>query len=419
VSAREALPGASAGRRVDTASAADDLLHLWQFDEWAASDTALALRQVPALAAAPRVQLACTLPPGRSRPGGPDRPQGPAGPGGPDRASRFAGDEQPLLQQLGPLIAKILVGRTLGSTAADRPDEALAGAVATVLRKLGGRLQRLSLQWGARTGLHRFADGPVMLHWRRYRFQSAHRLPHVPAGHKCGRLHGHGFEAVVTARDTPPSVLDAAWAPWQLQLQHQTLNTLPGLENPTSEHLARWLWQRLQPSLPGLHGISIYETASCGAHASGDGTTLRIWKDLTLDAATRLAAAPADHPRARWHGCTYTLRLHLAGELDPVLGWAVDFGDVKSAIAPVFDALDHHAVTARHRPRSDPADRSDPPDAAGDHPGDVATLARWVLDEARERLPLLTRVDLFEAPGCGVSAGPAAALGPWLPLRET
>ncbi len=96
--------------------------------------------------------------------------------------------------------------------------------------------------------------------WRRYIFQSAHRLPQVPAGHKCGRMHGHGFEVILHARQTPAGGaravdyerLDALWAPLNAQLNFACLNDFPGLANPTSEMLSSWLWQRIQPELPEL-----------------------------------------------------------------------------------------------------------------------------------------------------------------------
>lgn len=244
--------------------------------------------------------------------------------------------------------------------------------------------------------------------WRRYAFQSAHQLPHVPAGHKCGRLHGHGFEAIVHAnvdlgaRDLAVDYdhLDEVWAPLHERLDHRCLNEIEGLANPTSELISSWLWQRLQPVLPELSWVTVYETGSSGANF--DGTRYRIWKEFTLDSAVQLRQAPADDPRARVHGHTWTLRLHLAAPLDQVMGWAMDFGDVKELFTPIFLALDHqplHELAA----------------AAGMADVDCATLARWILTTARQRLPQLDRVDLFETRGTGaiVTLGDD---GPALPI---
>jgi len=223
--------------------------------------------------------------------------------------------------------------------------------------------------------------------WRRYVFQSAHRLPNVPAGHKCGRMHGHGFEAIVQAGTEGATVdydrLDAAWAPLQEALHYACLNEIDGLENPTSEMLSSWIWQRLQPALPSLSQVTVYETASCGARF--DGAHYRIWKDLTLDSARQLRRAPEGSAHRRLHGHTYTLRLHLSAPLDQVMGWTVDFGDVKQLFNPLFKALDH-------QPLHEIADLAD---------CDTATLAQWILAKGRVDLPQLSGVDLFETRGCG------------------
>ena len=108
--------------------------------------------------------------------------------------------------------------------------------------------------------------------------ESAHRLPHVPAGHKCGRLHGHSFRIRIAVRGEPAAetgwIIDfgdikAAFAPIYAQLDHNYLNDIPGLENPTSENLAIWIWQQLQPSLPQLSAVEIFETCTSGCRYLG------------------------------------------------------------------------------------------------------------------------------------------------------
>ena len=110
--------------------------------------------------------------------------------------------------------------------------------------------------------------------------ESAHRLPHVPAGHKCGRLHGHSFRIRIAVRGEPAAetgwIIDfgdikAAFAPIYAQLDHNYLNDIPGLENPTSENLAIWIWQQLQPSLPQLSAVEIFETCTSGWRYLGPG----------------------------------------------------------------------------------------------------------------------------------------------------
>jgi 6-pyruvoyltetrahydropterin/6-carboxytetrahydropterin synthase len=95
----------------------------------------------------------------------------------------------------------------------------------------------------------------------------------VPEGHKCRRLHGHSFRVEVRVRGVPDPALGwvmdfadlkAAWAPLDDALDHQYLNDVPGLENPTSEVLARWIWARLLPTLPGLAAVAVRETCTSG-----------------------------------------------------------------------------------------------------------------------------------------------------------
>jgi 6-pyruvoyltetrahydropterin/6-carboxytetrahydropterin synthase len=112
-----------------------------------------------------------------------------------------------------------------------------------------------------------------------FRFEAAHRLPNVPEGHKCARLHGHSFRVEVRVAgpvgDDTGWVMDfadvrAACEPVRLELDHYHLNDIAGLENPTSEVLARWVWDRLAPALPGLAAIVVRETCTSGCVYRGD-----------------------------------------------------------------------------------------------------------------------------------------------------
>ncbi len=256
--------------------------------------------------------------------------------------------------------------------------------------------------WGVGEG----AKGSLV--WRRYRFQAAHQLPNVPSGHKCGRMHGHGFEVVLyaAADDTVTySTLDAAWAQVAGDLSFRCLNDVPGLENPTSELLSSWLWQRLQPVLPALSAVTVYETASCGA--TFDGHRYRIWKDFSIDSAVLYQGAPAQDPRSRLHGYTYTLRLNLSAPLDTVMGWTVDFGDVKEVFNPVFKALDHHPLHEH-------------PELGAASQGDTASMARWLFGKTQALLPSMVCVELYETEGCGALVGTDLneAVLPSLPLAR-
>jgi 6-pyruvoyltetrahydropterin/6-carboxytetrahydropterin synthase len=115
--------------------------------------------------------------------------------------------------------------------------------------------------------------------FKEFTFEAAHRLPHVPEGHKCGRLHGHSYRVEVRVAgpvsDRAGWVMDfadikAAFDPLHDLLDHRYLNEVAGLDNPTSENVARWIWDRLSPSLPSLSAVTVRETCTSGCTYRGD-----------------------------------------------------------------------------------------------------------------------------------------------------
>ena len=115
--------------------------------------------------------------------------------------------------------------------------------------------------------------------YKHFFFESAHMLPNVPQGHKCGRLHGHSFKCTLYVTgpvdDRSGWIIDfadikKAFKPVYEQLDHHYLNEIEGLENPTSEVLAKWIWQKLKPSLPGLSRVEINETCNSGCIYDGE-----------------------------------------------------------------------------------------------------------------------------------------------------
>lgn len=114
--------------------------------------------------------------------------------------------------------------------------------------------------------------------YKEFGFEAAHRLPNVPEGHKCARLHGHSFRVSVHLEgpvgDSSGWVVDfgdiaAGCAPLRDQLDHRYLNEIPGLENPTSEVIARFIWDRLVEVLPGLSMVEVRETCTSGCRYRG------------------------------------------------------------------------------------------------------------------------------------------------------
>jgi 6-pyruvoyltetrahydropterin/6-carboxytetrahydropterin synthase len=115
--------------------------------------------------------------------------------------------------------------------------------------------------------------------FKEFTFEAAHRLPNVPAGHKCARLHGHSFRVEVHVRGpVQPELgwvidfgdIKMAFAPLHAVLDHNFLNEVEGLSNPTSEVLARWLWRRLRGPLPELSKIVVRETCTSGCVYRGE-----------------------------------------------------------------------------------------------------------------------------------------------------
>ncbi len=109
--------------------------------------------------------------------------------------------------------------------------------------------------------------------FRVFHLQCARRLPALPEAHPCSRVHGHSFRVELTLAGELDPVLGwvvdfadigRAWQPVHDALDHRCLNDIEGLDNPTSERLAIWLWDRLKPTLPGLSQLKVMETHDAG-----------------------------------------------------------------------------------------------------------------------------------------------------------
>ncbi|WP_314412879.1 6-carboxytetrahydropterin synthase QueD [Pantoea septica] len=114
--------------------------------------------------------------------------------------------------------------------------------------------------------------------FKEFQFEAAHHLPNVPAGHICGRLHGHSFLVRLeitgevdahTGWVMDFAELKAAFKPLYERLDHHYLNEIAGLENPTSEVLAKWIWDQMKPQLPELSAVMIKETCTAGCVYKG------------------------------------------------------------------------------------------------------------------------------------------------------
>ena len=115
--------------------------------------------------------------------------------------------------------------------------------------------------------------------FKEFQVEAAHRLPNVPEEHKCRRLHGHSYRIAIHVRG--PVGTESGWvvdfaeiarafAPLRAEIDHRVLNDIEGLSNPTAENLARWIWRRILPKLPGLAKVVVCETPTSGVVYVGE-----------------------------------------------------------------------------------------------------------------------------------------------------
>jgi 6-pyruvoyltetrahydropterin/6-carboxytetrahydropterin synthase len=111
-----------------------------------------------------------------------------------------------------------------------------------------------------------------------FTFEAAHRLPNVPLTHRCHRMHGHSYRVELQLEGPVDPFtgfvadffdVEKAFAPLLAELDHHCLNDIDGLENPTAENIAIWIWQRIRPALPLIKAVVVYETPNCWAEHCG------------------------------------------------------------------------------------------------------------------------------------------------------
>jgi len=122
-------------------------------------------------------------------------------------------------------------------------------------------------------------SAPVVELEKSFRFEAAHHLPFVPEGHRCARVHGHSYRLTIRVKGTVDPELgwfidygdiNKVVKPIVESLDHQDLNTIPGLENPTTETVCVWVWERIEKNLPGLFAVEVAETPNTSCVYRGE-----------------------------------------------------------------------------------------------------------------------------------------------------
>lgn len=167
--------------------------------------------------------------------------------------------------------------------------------------------------------------------YKEFSFEAAHFLPNVPADHKCHRMHGHSFRVKIHVSGTLDqhlgwvidfATISAALKPVLLQLDHRLLNDTVGLENPTSEHIAIWIWNQVETSLSGLNAVEVCETCTSGCRYQGSAHAEKEEPNTPKAAGTENTALPSVDPAA-----------YAAADASSI--------DRKDLVTPIFKALNN------------------------------------------------------------------------------
>ena len=116
-----------------------------------------------------------------------------------------------------------------------------------------------------------------MIIFKEFTFEAAHKLPLLPRTHKCSKLHGHSFKVRISVNG---ALNELGWVmdfselkricnPYIEELDHSYLNEINGLENPTSENIAIWIWDKIKILMPNVNSVEVRETCNSGCIYSG------------------------------------------------------------------------------------------------------------------------------------------------------
>ncbi|MDR1742047.1 MAG: 6-carboxytetrahydropterin synthase QueD [Synergistaceae bacterium] len=115
-----------------------------------------------------------------------------------------------------------------------------------------------------------------MLIRKEFAFDAAHNLVHYRG--KCEALHGHRYRLAVEVEGEPDAdgmvmdfgdVADVVRRRVVSRLDHAYINEI--IASPTAENIAAWTWREVEPELPGLSRVEVWETPeSCAILRRGD-----------------------------------------------------------------------------------------------------------------------------------------------------
>jgi 6-pyruvoyl-tetrahydropterin synthase len=214
---------------------------------------------------------------------------------------------------------------------------------------------------------------------RDFILELAHFLPHVPQDHKCRRLHGHSYGIglqVKQAEDSNRLLLEAEARISKL-LDRRLLNNVEGLENPTAEILASYIFEKLKPSLANLQAVMVNETLDSACSYKG-GNIWGVFKAFELESALPHGDS--------FLGRSLRIRLGIEKELDPDLGWTLDFAQIKSWFRPIKNRLDHHNLG----------------EIDGRDLSQLRELGQWIFCETLEFIPGLKSIEIEDSAAGGM-----------------
>lgn len=236
-------------------------------------------------------------------------------------------------QEKGQRINAMFHNNFLNTLYIDCDDESLINRIYLELKEIGEHSLTLQTSYGA---LH--YDGTFTKVQIDKVISCAHFLPNVEDGHKCGYLHGHDFGISVLLLLAPKGDLHELvdFISEKIEaMENRLLNDIKGLENPTSENFAKWIYYKHRSKLHNILEVTVTETKTAGSSFDGS-QKFKLRKSFDMECAIPYEKTFSGH--------SYQVILGIVSEIDKHAGWSIDFGDVKASFKDDYKALDHHEL---------------------------------------------------------------------------